>query len=71
MSKTNSMAVFWIYCAALWSIIPAEKAKNNIMSFVAKLQILALKEKDKRNFDILRELGVGESPVWRASFLAR
>lgn len=43
--------------------MPPKRAKKNIMSLATKLKIIELKEKGKKNIDIVRELGVGESAV--------
>lgn len=41
------------------------------MSLATKLKIITLKVKDRRNIESVRELGAGESGVWRASLPVR
>lgn len=43
--------------------MPPKRARKNIMSLATKLKIIELKGKGKKNIDIVRELGVGESAV--------
>ncbi|KAK4298488.1 hypothetical protein Pmani_029172 [Petrolisthes manimaculis] len=44
-------------------IMPPKRAKKNMMCLATKLKIIELKEKGKKNIEIVKELGVGESAV--------
>ncbi|KAK4310004.1 hypothetical protein Pmani_018404 [Petrolisthes manimaculis] len=44
-------------------IMPPKRAKKNMMCLATMLKIIELKEKGKKNIEIVKELGVGESAV--------
>ena len=50
-----------IYCTALQPFnMPPKRTKKNITSWATNFKITELKEKGKKNIEIVREVGVGE-----------